>query len=205
MTYKEIFKHNEKWIAEKLSKDPDFFLKMSGDQYPDFLFIGCSDSRADPEELLGLELGDIFVHRNVSNIVNPIDLNVTSVIQYAVENLNVKHIIVCGHYGCGGIHAAIEHQGLGKSSPWLQIIRDIYRIHWNELEAIEDVGKRLDRLVELNVIEQSINVIKTDCVQRRFIAKEYPIVHGWVYDMRTGKIIDLNLDFEAELKKIQKV
>lgn len=203
LSYQEIFNYNERWIAEKLASDPDFFSRMSTDQNPDFLFIGCSDSRADPEEITGFKLGEVFVHRNVSNIVNPIDLNVASVIQYGIENLNVKHIIICGHYGCGGISAAMKHQGLGKNSPWLQIIRDIYRIHQKDLDAIEDEAKRYDRLVELNVIEQSMNVIKMDIVQARYAAKKIPAVHAWVYDMRTGRIIDLNIDYKAEFRKTQ--
>ncbi len=204
LSYKEIFEHNKQWVKEKTEQDAHFFEKLSFKQHPEYLYIGCSDSRADPEELLGLELGDIFVHRNVANIVNPIDLNVATVIQYAVENLNIKHIIVCGHYGCGGVQAAMQHVGVGKNSPWLQIIRDIYRIHKDELEAIEDEVKRYDRLVELNVMEQSANVIKMDCVQTKYEIQEFPIVHGWVYNMRNGELIDLNIDFKKELRTIQK-
>ncbi|MCO5231801.1 MAG: carbonic anhydrase [Chitinophagales bacterium] len=200
LNYQEIFERNEKWIAEKLSIDPDFFTKMSEDHKPDCLFIGCSDSRADPEEITGLNMGQIFVHRNISNIVNPIDLNVKSVIEYAIENLNVKHIIVCGHYGCGGIAAAMKQEGIGKNSPWLQIIKDIYRIHKTELEAIEDEIKRYDRLVELNVLEQCENVLEMDSVKTQYATKKIPAVYGWVYDMRTGKIIDLKVDYKAVFK-----
>lgn len=167
---------------------------MCLNQSPEYLFIGCSDSRADPEEIIGLSLGEIFVHRNVSNIVNPIDLNVASVIQYAIQNLKIKHIIVCGHYGCGGIKAAMEEKGLGKSSPWLQIIKDINRIHQKELDKIKCEEKRYDRLVELNVIEQAENVMEMDCVQSLKGTDDYPAVYGWVFDMRTGKIIDLNIN-----------
>lgn len=200
LNYQEIFERNEKWITEKLSIDPDFFTKMSEDHKPDCLFIGCSDSRADPEEITGLNMGQIFVHRNISNIVNPIDLNVKSVIEYAIENLNVKHIIVCGHYGCGGIAAAMRQEGIGKNSPWLQIIKDIYRIHKTELEAIEDEVKRYDRLVELNVLEQCENVLEMDSVKTQYATKKIPAVYGWVYDMRTGKIIDLKVDYKAVFK-----
>lgn len=199
--YHQIFENNRKWIADKLAGNPHFFEHHSVTQLPEYLFIGCSDSRADPEEMMGLDIGEVFVHRNVANIVNPIDLNATTVIQYAVENLNVKHIIVCGHYGCGGIKAALQTNGLGKRSPWLQIIKDIYRIHHDELETISDDRRRYDRLVELNVIEQSLNVIKMDCVQTRYEKQDFPLVHGWVYDMRTGKIIDLKIDFRRELKR----
>lgn len=191
-SYQQIFAYNEQWIAEKTTSNPDFFKNLCVDQSPDYLFIGCSDSRVDPDIFTGLNLGDVFVHRNVSNIVNPIDLNVASVIQYAITNLKVKHIIVCGHYGCGGIKAAMEEEGIGKNSPWLQIIKDIYRIHKTELEKIKDETKRYDRLVELNVIEQTENVIEMDCVQSLKNTSDYPQIHGWVFDMRTGKIIELD-------------
>lgn len=191
-SYQQIFAYNEQWIAEKTTSNPDFFKNLCVEQSPDYLFIGCSDSRVDPDIFTGLNLGDVFVHRNVSNIVNPIDLNVASVIQYAITNLKVKHIIVCGHYGCGGIKAAMEEEGIGKNSPWLQIIKDIYRIHKTELEKIKDETKRYDRLVELNVIEQTENVIEMDCVQSLKNTSDYPQIHGWVFDMRTGKIIELD-------------
>lgn len=193
LSYHEIFEYNKRWIADKLAADPEFFNVMCLNQSPEYLFIGCSDSRADSEEITGLSLGEIFVHRNVSNIVNPIDLNVASVIQYAIQNLKIKHIIVCGHYGCGGIKAAMEEKGLGKSSPWLQIIKDINRIHQKELDKIKCEEKRYDRLVELNVIEQAENVVEMDCVQSLKGTDDYPAVYGWVFDMRTGRIIDLNI------------
>lgn len=197
-SYQEIFHYNERWIAEKRSTDPDFFKKLCVDQKPDYLFIGCSDSRVDPDTFTGLNIGDVFVHRNISNIVNPIDLNVASVIQYAILNLKVKHIIVCGHYGCGGIKAAMEEEGMGKNSPWLQIIKDIYRIHRSSLEKIKDKEKRYDRLVELNVIEQTENVKEMDCVQALKDTPDCPQIHGWVFNMRTGKIIDLDIDGSAK-------
>lgn len=194
----KIFEFNQRWIAERLAEDSDFFHKMSVEQKPEFLFIGCSDSRVDPDEFTGFNLGEIFVHRNVGNIVNPIDLDVASVIQYAIVNLKIKNIIVCGHYGCGGIKAAMEEKGIGKNSPWLQIIKDIYRIHKNELEKIKRDEERYDRLVELNVIEQVENVMEMDCIQTLAGTEDYPNVYGWVYDMRTGKIIDLRIGQPAE-------
>lgn len=201
LSYSQIFEQNEKWVTDRMAKDPQFFERLALNQTPDYLFIGCSDSRAHPDQITGLGLGEIFVHRNVSNIVNPIDLNVASVIQYATENLKVKHIIVCGHYGCGGIKAAMEEQGIGKNSPWLQIIKDIYRIHSQELLRIKNEERRYDRLVELNVIEQAENVFEMDCIQALKGTKDCPEVHGWVYNMRTGRIIDLELDHEAEIEK----
>ncbi len=201
LSYPQIFEQNEKWIAEKTAADPQFFERLALNQTPEYLFIGCSDSRAHPDEITGLGLGQIFVHRNISNIVNPIDLNVASVIQYAVENLEVKHIIVCGHYGCGGIKAAMEEKGIGKNSPWLQIIKDIYRIHEKELERIRDEEKRYDRLVELNVVEQTENVREMECIQALAGTDRYPAIHGWVFNMRSGRIIDLEIDSIETLKK----
>ncbi|MBW7943003.1 MAG: carbonic anhydrase [Candidatus Kuenenia stuttgartiensis] len=200
LSYQEILAYNEKWIADKTSSNPDFFHNLYVEQKPDYLFIGCSDSRVDPDIFTGLNLGDMFVHRNISNIVNPIDLNVASVIQYAIVNLKVKHIIVCGHYGCGGIKAAMEEKGIGQNSPWLQIIKDIYRIHKTELEKIKDETKRYDRLVELIVIEQTENVIEMDCIQSLKDTPDYPQIHGWVFDMRTGKIVVLDVHSKAENK-----
>lgn len=197
-SYQEIFEYNEKWIAEKLAVNPNYFNNLSIEQKPNYLFIGCSDSRVDPDTFTGLQIGDVFVHRNVSNIVNPIDLNAKSVIEYAITNLKVKHIIVCGHYGCGGIKAAMEEKGIGKNSPWLQIIKDIHRIHKKELDKIKDETKRYDRLVELNVLEQTENVLEMDCIQSLKDTSDYPQIHAWVFDMRTGKIVDLDSKLEKK-------
>ncbi len=204
-SYEQIFQNNENWIKEKLGQDADFFKKLAAGQNPEYLYIGCSDSRATAEELMGMKPGEVFVHRNIANIVNTLDMNSTAVIQYAVEHLKVKHIIVCGHYGCGGVKAAMTPQDLGLLNPWLRLIRDVYRIHQAELDAIEDENARYKRLIELNVQEQCINVIKMASVQERYILDHYPIVHGWVFDLETGKLIDLNIDFEEILKNIQKV
>lgn len=203
--YQQIFEHNKSWVESKIKENPEFFHELSQSQTPDYLYIGCSDSRATAEEIMGAKPGEVFVTRNIANVVNTLDMNVTSVIQYAVEHLKVKHIIVCGHYNCGGVQAAMTPQDYGLLNPWLRNIRDVYRIHQAELDAIEDENKKYDRLVELNVQEQCINVIKMACVQERYIVEELPIVHGWVFDLRTGKIIDLNIDFEKELQNIQKI
>ncbi|WP_234109859.1 MULTISPECIES: carbonic anhydrase [Chryseobacterium] len=204
-SYQKIFENNEKWIQKKLELDPQYFDTLAAGQNPQYLYIGCSDSRVSAEELMGLTPGELFVHRNISNVVNTLDMSSTAVIQYAVEHLKVKHIIVCGHYGCGGVKAAMTPQDLGLLNPWLRTIRDVYRLHQKELDAIEDEHARYDRLVELNVEENCINVIKMACVQEQYIANHFPIVHGWVFDMKTGKIIDLDIDFEEILKDIQKV
>lgn len=204
-SYETIFENNKKWIQEKLAQDKEFFNKLAAGQHPEFLYIGCSDSRVTAEELLGLKPGELFVHRNIANMVNTLDMNSTAVIQYAVEHLKVKHIIVCGHYGCGGVKAAMTPEDLGLLNPWLRLIRDVYRIHQKELDAIEDEQARYNRLVELNVQEQCINIIKMACVQERYIVDDYPIVHGWVFDMKTGGLKDLDIDFEETLSDIQKL
>ena len=204
-SYEVIFENNKKWVESKLDENPDFFKILSASQTPEYLYIGCSDSRVSAEEMMGLKPGEVFVTRNVANLVNTLDMSATAVIQYAVEHLKVKHIIVCGHYGCGGVKAAMTAQDLGLMNPWLRNIRDVYRLHQTELDAITDEHKRYDRLVELNVQEQCINVIKMAVVQEQYLVDEYPIVHGWVFDLRTGKIIDLEIDFENILKDIQKI
>jgi len=204
-TYEEIFENNREWIEQKTGTDKDFFAKLAKEQNPDYLYIGCSDSRVTAEELMGLGPGEVFVHRNVANLVNNVDLNVMSVINYAIRHLKVKHIIVCGHYECGGVKAAMVPKDLGLLNPWLRNIRDVYRIHKAELDAIENEQKRYDRLVELNVQEQCVNIIKTAALQLSYEAEGYPVVHGWVFDMRNGKIIDLNIDFERTLKEIESI
>ncbi len=205
LSYKVIFENNKKWVEKKLGEDADFFKNLAKEQNPEYLYIGCSDSRVTTEELMGLKPGEVFVHRNIANLVNTLDLNAISAIQYAVEHLKVKHIIVCGHYDCGGIKAAMSPEDLGLLNPWLRNIRDIYRLHRIELDDIADEKERNNRLVELNVQEQCINVIKLACVQERYIVDEYPIVHGWVFDISTGKLKDLNLDFKNILKDIQEI
>jgi len=204
-SYKIIFENNKKWVEAKLKENPEYFHELSKNQNPEFLYIGCSDSRVTAEEIMGAKPGEIFVTRNIANVVNTLDMSSTAVIQYAVEHLKVKHIIVCGHYNCGGIKAAMTPQDYGLMNPWLRTIRDVYRLHQKELDSIKDQTERTDRLVELNIQEQCINITKMACVQERYILEDYPIVHGWVFDIRTGKIIDLNIDFESILKNIQDI
>jgi len=204
-SYAEIFENNKKWVAEMSGGDADYFDKLSQNQDPEYLYIGCSDSRVPANQIMGLHPGDVFVHRNIANIVSATDLNVMSVINYAVVHLNVKHIIVCGHYGCGGVKAAMQPRDLGILNPWLRNIRDVYRLHKEELNAISEEEQRYRRLVELNVEEQSINVVKLAAVQKNYIKNGYPIVHGWVFDLKTGLLKDLNLDFEKVLAEIQEI
>jgi carbonic anhydrase len=204
-SYKEVFENNLKWVEKKKETDHSFFERLAKDQHPDYLYIGCSDSRVTAEDLMGAEPGDVFVHRNIANLVNATDLNVMSVINYAVRHLGVKHIIVCGHYNCGGVKAAMQPKDMGILNPWLRNIRDVYRLHLNELDGIKDEHARYNRLVELNVQEQCVNVIKLASVQQEYQKHRYPEVHGWVFDIHSGKIIDLKLDFEKILKDIQKI
>ncbi len=201
MEISKIFENNKKWVAQKLGHDTNYFKKLSEGQNPDILYIGCSDSRVTAEELMGLEPGEAFIHRNIANMVPNVDLSAMSVINYSVVYLKVKHIIVCGHYYCGGVKAAMEPKDLGILNPWLRGIRDVYRLHKKELNAIEDEEAKYKRLVELNVQEQCVNVIKTAEVQLAY--REHDLtVHGWVFDIRSGKIIDLKIDFAEVVKGI---
>lgn len=203
-THDRVFEHNTRWAAEKHAQDPHFFTALSAGQRPDYLWIGCSDSRIPAEQITGMEPGEAFVHRNIANLVCNIDLNAMSVINYAVEHLEVKHIVVCGHYGCGGVKAAMTPKDLGLLNPWLRNIRDVYRLHEKELDAIHG-DARYDRLVELNVIEQCRNVIKTAAVQKSYENKHFPIVHGWVFGFNDGLLKDLKFDHAATLADIQKI
>ena len=204
MDIKKVFANNKEWITKQLKNNPSYFNNLAKGQSPEILYIGCADSRVTAEELMGLEPGDVFVHRNIANMVPNTDLNVMSVINYAVDFLKVNHIVVCGHYNCGGVKAAMESADLGILNPWLRNVRDVYRIHKAELNAIEDEVKRYDRLVELNVQEQCINVIKAAEVQRA-INKRDLTVHGWIFDLRTGQLVDLKIDFQKITKGISDI
>jgi len=204
MDVKQIFENNQHWIAKQLQSDENYFKKLSEGQSPEFLYIGCSDSRVSAEELMGLQPGQVFVHRNIANMVPNTDLNSMSVINYAVVHLKVNHIIVCGHYGCGGVNAAMQQSDLGILNPWLRNIRDVYRIHRNELDAIANEGERYKRLVELNVQEQCINIIKTAEVQKANSERDLK-VYGWIFDIHTGTLIDLKINFDEILKDIKEI
>lgn len=205
MDFNRIFQNNEKWIAEKLALNPDYFTQLSQGQQPEWLYIGCSDSRVTAEDLMGVQPGEVFIHRNIANQVIPTDPNVSAVVQYAVQYLKVKHIIVCGHYECGGIKAALHPSDMGQLNSWLQTLRDVYRLHRAELDQTEPGQKQFDRLVELNVREQCMNIIKLDHVQRAWYETGYPKVHGWVFDVRTGKLIDLKLNMEEEFREVRSI
>lgn len=204
MEIQNVFKNNKSWIAEKLEKNPDYFSELSKGQNPDILYIGCSDSRVTAEDLMGVAPGEVFVHRNIANMVISIDLNVMSVLNYAVEHLKVNHVVVCGHYFCGGVKAAMQPDDMGVLNPWLRNIRDVYRIHKNELNAITDETAKYNRLVELNVQEQCVNLIKTAEVQKAVTERGLQ-VHGWVFDIHSGKLIDLKIDFDHVLRNIKEI
>lgn len=204
-SYEQLFENNRQWVASMTATDADFFARLAKTQTPEFLYIGCSDSRVPANEIMGLQPGEVFVHRNIANIVDGIDLNAISVINYAVDQLHVKHIIVCGHYNCGGVLAAMQPKDMGILNPWLRNIRDVYRLHQHELDGIQDEHARYNRLVELNVQEQCINVIKTAVVQKSYLKNQYPVVHGWVFDLETGVLNDLEINFTEILKDIQKI
>lgn len=205
MDFNKIFQNNEKWVAEKLAHDPGYFNKLEKGQSPKLLYIGCSDSRVTAEELMGAKPGEVFIHRNVANLVVSTDNNLNAVVQYAVEHLKVKHIIVCGHYECGGVYAAMNPRDMGQLNSWLQVLRDVYRLHKTELDSIKDEKTRYDRLVELNVREQCINIIKIDHVQRAWYKTGLPTLHGWVFDVRTGKLIDLGLSMKEIFGDIRSI
>jgi carbonic anhydrase len=204
MDITQIFKNNQDWVQKKLDVEPNYFSNLSKGQTPDILYIGCSDSRVTAEELMGIAPGEAFVLRNIANMVPNTDLSVMSVINYAVEHLKVKHIVVCGHYYCGGVQAAMKSGDLGILNPWLRNIRDVYRTHKDELAGIEDEDLRYKRLVELNVEEQCINVIKTAEVQKAQRDRGLT-VHGWVFDVHSGKLIDLNINFKKLLENIMEI
>lgn len=204
MEIKSIFANNQKWIQEKEKNDPDYFKKLSYGQNPQILYIGCSDSRVTAEELMGAKPGEVFVHRNIGNILPNSDISSMSVINYAVVHLKVNHIIICGHYYCGGVKAAMQSADLGVLNPWLRNIRDVYRLHKDELNAIADEEEKYKRLVEINVQEQCVNVIKTAEVQRA-IKERGLTVHGWVFDVHSGELIDLKIDFDDILEHIREI
>lgn len=204
MDIQGIFESNRKWVEEKLRIDSKFFEKLSMGQSPEVLYIGCSDSRVTAEELMGASPGEVFVHRNIANMVSNTDLSAMSVIDYAVSHLKVKHVIICGHYYCNGVKSAMQSADLGLLNPWLRNIRDVYRLHQEELDKIADEEERYKRLVELNVQEQCVNVIKTPDVQKAWKERRLE-VHGWVFDVKTGKLIDLKIDFGKILEQIMKI
>jgi carbonic anhydrase len=187
-SYEKLLLENKAWAAERVADDPTFFTRLSKLQTPEYLWIGCSDSRVPANEITGTQPGEIFVHRNIANLVVNTDLNMLSVLQYAVEVLKVKHIIVCGHYGCGGVKAALTNNSLGIIDKWLRNIKDVHRFNRAEVDAIENEDDRVDRMIELNVKEQVMNLAKTSIVQKAWKNSNTPHIHGWVYGLKDGLI-----------------
>ncbi len=193
--YKKILDNNKEWVETNLAKDPNYFKDLSNGQNPPLLWIGCSDSRVPANEITGTRAGEVFVHRNIANLVIHTDMNMLSVLDYAVNALKVKHVLVCGHYGCGGVKAAMGNESIGVIDNWIRNIKDVYRVHNEELSAIEDEDKKFNRMVELNVIEQVYNLAKTSIVQNAWNNGQELYLHGWVYGLNSGYVTDLNVNF----------
>jgi carbonic anhydrase len=199
-TYQKLFENNKRWVENQLQTNPAYFDKLAIGQTPEYLFIGCSDSRAPASIITGTQPGEIFEHRNVANLVVSTDMNLMAVLQYSVEILKVKHIIVCGHYGCGGVAASQKKNHNGLIDNWLRTIRDTYRSNRKELDSIANEELRLRRLAELNVKEQVFHLAMTSIVQEAFDRHQFLQLHGWVYDLETGMIRDLDISIERDFK-----
>ncbi|WP_199688449.1 carbonic anhydrase [Pontibacter oryzae] len=193
----KIFENNKKWVSGKLAQDSEYFAKLAEGQSPQYLYIGCSDSRVPANAITGTEPGEMFVHRNIANMVVHTDMNLLSVLQYAVEVLKVKDIIVCGHYGCGGVAAAASNKQFGLIDNWLRNIKDVIRLHEEEIKSISEEEARLRRLVELNVVEQVHNLAKTSIIQNAMLSENPPKLHGLVYDLKEGFLRNLNVELST--------
>ncbi|HMR88105.1 MAG TPA: carbonate dehydratase [Saprospiraceae bacterium] len=193
--YQQILDNNKNWVASKLAEDENFFNKLADGQKPPLLWIGCADSRVPANEITGTQPGEVFVHRNIANMVLHTDMNMLSVLDYAVNVLEVRHVIVCGHYGCGGVKAAMGNANIGLIDNWIRHIKDVYRFHHMELDNIADENERFDRFVELNVQEQVMDLAKTSIVQNAWKHGRNLWIHGWVYSIRNGLVKDLNVNF----------
>ena len=191
--YNQLLENNKKWVEKNLEKDPQFFNRLAEGQQPPLLWIGCSDSRVPANEIIGAAPGEVFVHRNIANMVVHSDMSMLSVLDYAVNVLKVRHVIVCGHYGCGGVQAAMTNKHFGLIDNWIRHIKDVYRFHQEELNAIQDEKQRFNRFVELNVLEQVCDVAKTSIVQSAWESGQQLHIHGWVYDVRDGLINDMQI------------
>ncbi|CAM4069119.1 carbonate dehydratase [Gillisia hiemivivida] len=202
--YKNLIENNKKWVESKLKLDPEYFKKLANGQQPPILWIGCADSRVPANEIIGAEPGEVFVHRNIANMVVHTDMNMLSVLDYAVNILKVKHVIVCGHYGCGGVKAAMGQQSVGLIDNWIRHIKDVYRLHKDELNAISDEKERFDSFVEFNVKEQVFDLAKTSIIQNAWKNDQDLSVHGWVYGVGSGIIKDLEVNFsnDSQLEKV---
>ena len=196
--YKKIIENNKKWVEDKLQISPEYFNNLAEGQQPPLLWIGCSDSRVPANEIIGAEPGEVFVHRNIANMVIHTDMNMLSVLDYAVNALKVKHVIVCGHYGCGGVKAAMGNDSIGIIDNWVRHIKDVYRFHHQELDAITDEKERFNKFVELNVKEQVFDLAKTSIVQNAWKSGQELSIHGWVYGLNSGYVTDLGVNFSCD-------
>ena len=196
--YKKILENNKQWVEKKLAISPEFFNNLAEGQQPPLLWIGCSDSRVPANEIIGAEPGEVFVHRNIANMVIHSDMNMLSVLDYAVNALKVKHVIVCGHYGCGGVKAAMGNSSIGIIDNWIRHIKDVYRFHQNELDAITDENERFNKFVEVNVKEQVLDLAKTSIVQNAWKNGQELSIHGWVYGLNSGYVTDLGVNFSCD-------
>ncbi len=201
--YHKLLENNKRWVKEKIDADPEFFSRLATGQKPAVLWIGCADSRVPANEITGTNPGEVFVHRNIANMVVHTDMNMLSVLDYAVSILKVRHVIVCGHYGCGGVLAAMDDNRYGFVDNWVRHIKDVYRFHEEELDAIPDKLKRFNRFVELNVIEQVNDLVKTSIIQNAWEAGDTPYLHGWVYDIHNGLVKDLCIESKHPLYEMQ--
>jgi len=201
--YNQFLENNKKWVAEKLNEDPEYFTRLANGQKPPLLWIGCADSRVPANQIVGAEPGEVFVHRNIANMVVHSDMNMLSVLDYAVNVLKIQHIIVCGHYGCGGIQAAMGNTSYGLIDNWIRHIKDVYRFHRAELDEIKDEKARFDKFVEMNVKEQVLALARTSIVQSAWNNNRDLIVHGWVYSVGNGLVNDLevNISSNEQLEK----
>ncbi len=198
--YKKILDNNKKWVETALSKDPNYFAELAKGQSPPLLWIGCSDSRVPANEIIGAKPGEVFVHRNIANMIVHSDMNMLSVLDYAVNVLKVKHVIVCGHYGCGGVKAAMGNQSIGIIDNWIRHIKDVYRMHNQYLDAIEDETERFNAFVEINVKEQVFDLSKTSIVQAAWKNGQDLSIHGWVYGLNSGIVTDLDVNFSSNVE-----
>ena len=196
--YKKILDNNKQWVENKLSVNPNYFKNLADGQQPPLLWIGCSDSRVPANEIIGAEPGEVFVHRNIANMVVHSDMNMLSVLDYAVNALKVKHVIVCGHYGCGGVKAAMGNSSIGIIDNWIRHIKDVYRFHQKELDAIENEKERFNKFVEINVKEQVLDLAKTSIVQNAWNSGQELTLHGWVYGLNDGYVTDLGVNFSCD-------
>ncbi len=197
--YKKILNNNKKWVEQSLALDPNFFKDLAKQQKPPLLWIGCSDSRVPANEIVGAKPGDVFVHRNIANMVIHTDMNMLSVLDYAVNVLKVKHVIVCGHYGCGGVHSAMNNISIGIIDNWIRHIKDVYRLHQVQLDAIENKTDRFNAFVEVNVKEQVFDLAKTSIVQSAWKSGQDLTLHGWVYGLNSGFVTDLDVNISSDV------